>query len=94
MAVQQLGLAAGIAAANLVGGLLIEPLGWRGVFGVMVGRWTSRDQGLGFGSREVDGVRGWVGKGRGRGGTRVPASSTVIRVCRFGHQLSLAATIL
>lgn len=36
MAVQQLGLAAGTAAANLVGGLLIDSLGWRGVFGVMV----------------------------------------------------------
>jgi len=35
MAVQQLGLAAGTAAANLIGGLLIDSLGWRGVFGVM-----------------------------------------------------------
>lgn len=35
MAIQQLGLAAGTAAANLVGGLLVDRLGWRGVFGVM-----------------------------------------------------------
>ena len=35
IAVQQLGLAAGTAAANLIGGLLIDQLGWRGVFGVM-----------------------------------------------------------
>ena len=35
MAIQQLGLAAGMSAANLVGGLLIDSLGWRGVFGVM-----------------------------------------------------------
>lgn len=35
MAVQQLGLAAGAAAANLLGGLLVDRLGWRGVFGVM-----------------------------------------------------------
>jgi MFS family permease len=35
MAVQQLGLAAGTAAANLLGGLLVDSLGWRGVFGVM-----------------------------------------------------------
>ena len=35
MAVQQLGLAAGTAAANLLGGLLVDRLGWRGVFGVM-----------------------------------------------------------
>ena len=35
MAVQQLGLAVGTAAANLIGGLLIDSLGWRGVFGVM-----------------------------------------------------------
>jgi hypothetical protein len=70
MAVQQLGLAAGIAAANLVGGLLIEPLGWRGVFGVMVGRWTSRDQGSGFRVREPGGRWGqgvgWERAGAGR----------------------------
>ncbi|MDB9925188.1 MFS transporter, partial [bacterium] len=35
MAIQQLGLAAGTAAANLIGGLLVDQLGWRGVFGVM-----------------------------------------------------------
>ena len=35
MAVQQLGLAAGTAAANLLGGLLVDRVGWRGVFGVM-----------------------------------------------------------
>lgn len=40
MAVQQLGLAAGTAAANLIGGLLIDSLGWRGVFGVMVRPWV------------------------------------------------------
>jgi hypothetical protein len=34
-AIQQLGLAVGIAVANLIGGLFIDSLGWRGIFGVM-----------------------------------------------------------
>ena len=35
MAMQQLGLAVGTAAANFIGGMLIDSLGWRGVFGVL-----------------------------------------------------------
>jgi MFS family permease len=35
MAMQQLGLAVGAAAANFIGGMLIDSLGWRGVFGVL-----------------------------------------------------------
>ena len=43
MAMQQLGLAVGTAAANFIGGMLIDcSLGWRGVLRVLVSRgWCS-----------------------------------------------------